>query len=115
MIDLSAGRQKNIKRRVYKTMNHFIGDMDLMFDNARTFNEDESQLHQDAVMLQDELHRAEQSEMAKSDEELAGGEEGSLAKKIPLDKIEHNGETYRVGKIVCHGVFSKITYLTGHR
>jgi len=84
-------------------MDHFVGDMDLMFDNARTFNEDESQLHQDAVMLQDELHRAEQSEMAKLDEELAGGEDGSLAKKIPLDKIEHNGETYRVGKVLAPG------------
>ena len=76
--------------------------MELMFSNAKEYNEDDSALYQDAVLLEEELHRAADIERAKTDEELTGaGEEGVGHNKnlrIPLDKIEHKGETYRVGK-----------------
>jgi chromatin structure-remodeling complex subunit RSC1/2 len=93
--------QKNVKRRVYKTLEQFVKDMELMFANAKAFNEDDSQLYRDAVMLQKELRSAATIEKAKTDEELAGGDEGAGHNKnmrIPLDKIEHKGDTYRVGR-----------------
>ncbi|KAF8250199.1 hypothetical protein K440DRAFT_542050 [Wilcoxina mikolae CBS 423.85] len=92
--------RKNVKRRVYKTLEQFVKDMELMFGNAKAFNEDDSQLYKDAVMLQKELRSAAAIEKAKTDEELAGGDEGAGHNKnmrIPLDKIEHKGDTYRVG------------------
>jgi chromatin structure-remodeling complex subunit RSC1/2 len=75
--------------------------MDLMFNNAKAFNEDRSQLYKDAVMLQEELHRAAKYERSRTDEEVVGGEDGASSSKnmrIPLEKIEHKGETYCVGK-----------------
>ncbi|KAA8893961.1 hypothetical protein FN846DRAFT_976556 [Sphaerosporella brunnea] len=93
--------RKNIKRRVYKSLDQFVEDMDLMFENAKSFNEDESRLYGDAMLLQEELHKAEEIERSKSDEELVGcGEDGSTYTKntrIPVEKIEYKGETYRVG------------------
>jgi chromatin structure-remodeling complex subunit RSC1/2 len=94
--------QKNVKRRVYKNLDQFVEHLDLMFNNAKTFNEDDSQLHKDATMLQEELHKATTIEKAKSDEEVTGtGEEGiahGKTKRIALDYIEHNGEKYEIGK-----------------
>jgi chromatin structure-remodeling complex subunit RSC1/2 len=72
-----------------------------MFNNAKVFNVDSSQIFKDAVMLQEELHRAAEHERSRKDEDLVGGEDGaSYAKntRIPVEKIEHKGETYRVGK-----------------
>ena len=95
--------QKNIKRRVYKSLDQFVKDMELMFTNAKAFNEDDSQVYKDAVMLQKELRSAATIEKARTDEDLAGGGDGEGAVynknlRIPLDKIDHKGDTYRVGK-----------------
>ncbi|KAI5817477.1 hypothetical protein BZA77DRAFT_245029 [Pyronema omphalodes] len=93
--------RKNVKRRVYKTLDQFVKDMELMFNNAKTFNEDDSQLFIDAEELLKELKSAVKIEKAKTDEELAGaGEDGAPAHRnlrIPLESIEHKGETYLVG------------------
>ena len=92
--------RKNIKRRMYKDLDMFIADMDLMFDNAMLFNEDDSEIYADAVELKAELHKAAEIERAKTDEELVGDEEQGHGKnrRIPLEKIEHKSETYRVGQ-----------------
>ena len=73
-----------------------------MFDNAKAFNEDDSQLNRDAVLLQRELRKAAAVQKAITDEELAGTEDGFAHGKnvrIPLDRIEHKGEIYKVGMI----------------
>ncbi|CAJ0650038.1 4906_t:CDS:2 [Entrophospora sp. SA101] len=44
--------RKRINRGHYKSYDEFFNDMILMFDNARTFNEDESEIYQDANILQ---------------------------------------------------------------
>jgi chromatin structure-remodeling complex subunit RSC1/2 len=44
--------QKKIKRRDYKRMETFVADMNLMFNNAKAYNADESQIFNDAVTLQ---------------------------------------------------------------
>jgi chromatin structure-remodeling complex subunit RSC1/2 len=110
--------RKNIKRRVYKTLEMFVADMDLMFDNAMAFNEDDSEIHADAVELKAELHKAADVERAKTDEELVGDEEQGHGKnrRIPLEKIEHRGETYRVGWFAhprLDGICSNCEQVTG--
>jgi chromatin structure-remodeling complex subunit RSC1/2 len=85
---------------VYGDLDQFVKDMELMFDNAKAFNEDDSQLYKDAVLLQKELRKAALTQKAITDEELAGTEDGFAHGKnvrIPLDKIEHKGEIYKVG------------------
>lgn len=92
--------RKNVKRREYKSFSQFITDMELMFDNAKFFNEDSSQLFQDAVMLQDEMRKAAAIESARKDSDIAAGDDGgggSKQTRLPLDHIDHKGETYRVG------------------
>ena len=91
--------RKNIKRREYKTLESFVADMEVMFDNAMRFNEDDSEIYADAVELKAELHKAAEIENAKTDEELVGDEEQGHGKnrRIPLETIEHKGETYKVG------------------
>ncbi|TGZ80195.1 Bromodomain-containing protein [Ascodesmis nigricans] len=94
--------RKNIKRREYKSVEQFLGDMELMFENAKIFNEEDSDIYKNAVALQEELRKSAEIENARTDEELAGaGEDGEGGSRklfrIPLDKIEHKGETYRVG------------------
>jgi chromatin structure-remodeling complex subunit RSC1/2 len=44
------------------------------------------------------MRKAAEVEKAKKDDELAGGEEQGTGRRLPLDKIEHKGETYRVGE-----------------
>ena len=44
--------QKKQKRRKYQSVEHFMKDIDTMFNNAKIYNEDESQVYKDAVQLQ---------------------------------------------------------------
>ena len=44
--------QKKQKRRKYQSVDHFMKDIDTMFNNAKIYNEDESQVYKDAVQLQ---------------------------------------------------------------
>jgi hypothetical protein len=41
--------QKTILRRQYKSLDQVVHDMNLMFKNAKGFNEDRSELYKDAV------------------------------------------------------------------
>lgn len=40
------------KRKKYQSVDHFMRDVDTMFNNAKTYNQDESQIYKDAVYLQ---------------------------------------------------------------
>ena len=85
--------KKRIKRKKYQSVEHFLKDVDLMFDNAKLYNEDESQIYQIAVELQQEAHKVADEELSKLDTEFVD-EEG----RIPLPNgIMHNGELYKVG------------------
>lgn len=44
--------QKKQKRRKYQSVDHFMKDVDTMFNNAKHYNEDESQIYKDANQLQ---------------------------------------------------------------
>lgn len=44
--------KKKQKRKKYQSVDHFMKDIDTMFNNAKLYNEDESQIHQEAEYLQ---------------------------------------------------------------
>ena len=85
--------KRKYKRKKYNTLEQFMRDVYLMFENAKLYNQDESQIYKDAVELHIEAKRLADEEMAKPDTEYAM-EEG----RIPLpDGILHNGELYKTG------------------
>ncbi|KAM0717422.1 hypothetical protein Q7P37_007274 [Cladosporium fusiforme] len=85
--------KRKVKRKKYKTIEEFMADVNLMFNNAKEYNTDDSEIFKHAVALQIEAGRLYDIEKAKSDNDFAD-EEG----KIPLpDGILHNGELYKVG------------------
>ncbi|MCJ1308669.1 hypothetical protein MMC25_002322 [Agyrium rufum] len=89
-IDLIKRKQK---RKKYHSVDHFMRDMELMYENAKAYNEDYSQIYKDAVILQRETRLLAEQEKARPDTEYLA-EEG----RIPLPNgILHNGELWKVG------------------
>ncbi|KAF2258533.1 hypothetical protein CC78DRAFT_572430 [Lojkania enalia] len=85
--------KRKLKRKKYNSVDHFMQDVELMFENAKTYNEDDSQVYQDAVYLQKEARRIAKEEKEKPDTEYVM-EEG----RIPMPNgILHNGELWKVG------------------
>jgi chromatin structure-remodeling complex subunit RSC1/2 len=85
--------KRKVKRKKYKTLEEFMADVNVMFNNAKQYNTDDSEIFQHAVALQVEAGRLYDIEKAKSDADFAD-DEG----KIPIpDGILHNGELYKVG------------------
>lgn len=48
--------QRKQKRKKYQSVDHFMRDVDTMFNNAKSYNQDESQIYKDAVYLQVRLN-----------------------------------------------------------
>lgn len=91
--------KKNIKRRKYDTVEAFLNDMNLMFANARQFNMEGSQIYNDAMILQQEMMLLADEEMRKPDstyQDLASRNNNKTS-RLPLDSVQHRGDTYRVG------------------
>ncbi|KAF2470470.1 Bromodomain-containing protein [Lindgomyces ingoldianus] len=85
--------KKKLKRKKYSSVDHFMQDVELMFENAKTYNEDDSQVYKDAVFLQKEARITAKQEKEKPDTEYVM-EEG----RIPMPNgILHNGELWKVG------------------
>lgn len=85
--------KRKAKRKKYQSVEHFMKDIDLMFENAKVYNEDDSEIYKDAVDLQAEAHSLAEAEKAKPDSEYLM-DEG----RMPLpDGILHHGELYKVG------------------
>ncbi|SMY29063.1 unnamed protein product [Zymoseptoria tritici ST99CH_1A5] len=85
--------KRKVKRKKYKALEEFMADVNLMFNNAKAYNQDESQIFKDAVALQVEAGRLYDEEKAKPDDSFAD-DEG----KVPMPNgILHNGELYKVG------------------
>ncbi|KAG9527593.1 Bromodomain-containing protein, partial [Aureobasidium melanogenum] len=85
--------KRKLKRKKYQSLEQFMKDVDLMFDNAKSYNQDESQIYKDAVELQAEAHRLADEERNKPDTDYVM-DEG----RIPLPNgILYNGELYKVG------------------
>ncbi|CAN8104801.1 unnamed protein product [Discula destructiva] len=84
--------KRNAKRKKYRNVDGCMADLELMFENAKRYNEDDSDIYADAMELQKEARRLADQEKAKSDEAFRD-EEG----KLPLSEVEHKGEMWRVG------------------
>ncbi|CAD6571707.1 MAG: hypothetical protein ASARMPREDX12_004659 [Alectoria sarmentosa] len=81
------------KRKKYQSVDHFMRDIDVMFNNAKSYNQDESQIYKDAVYLQTETHKLADAEKQKPDTDFQM-EEG----RLPLPGgILHNGQLWKVG------------------
>ncbi|KAF2444395.1 Bromodomain-containing protein [Karstenula rhodostoma CBS 690.94] len=85
--------KRKLKRKKYHSVDHFMQDVELMFENAKQYNEEDSQIYKDAVHLQKESRKVAEQEKAKDDSEFVM-EEG----RIPMPNgILHNGELWKVG------------------
>jgi chromatin structure-remodeling complex subunit RSC1/2 len=86
--------KKKLKRKKYTSIEQFMRDVELMFENAKQYNQDESQIYREAVALQKEARALAEHERARPDTDFVM-EDG----RIPLpDGILHNGELWKVGK-----------------
>lgn len=85
--------KKKVKRKKYNSLEEFVADVNLMFNNAKQYNLDDSPIFKDADALLAETRRLYNEEKARPDSDFAM-EEG----KIPMPNgILHNGELYKVG------------------
>ncbi|KAH7393794.1 hypothetical protein DE146DRAFT_721984 [Phaeosphaeria sp. MPI-PUGE-AT-0046c] len=85
--------KRKLKRKKYNSVDHFMVDVELMFENAKQYNEEESQIYQDAIHLQKEARKIAKAEKEKPDTDFVM-EEG----RIPMPNgILHNGELWKVG------------------
>jgi chromatin structure-remodeling complex subunit RSC1/2 len=85
--------KRKAKRKIYRSVAEVMKDINLMFENAKAYNEDDSQLYADAVELQKEAKVLAEQEMKKPDSDFVD-EDG----KLPLPEILHNGTSWKVGK-----------------
>ncbi len=84
--------KRKAKRKNYNTVDAVMKDIDLMFDNAKEYNEEGSHIYQCAVDLQKEAHALAEQEKSKPDSAYVD-EDG----RIPLPEILHKGEVWKVG------------------
>ncbi|KAK9481317.1 hypothetical protein V1514DRAFT_323523 [Lipomyces japonicus] len=90
--------KKKIKRRVYSSVEAYMEDMNLMFENAKRFNAEESQIYRDTVKLQEVTNNVASEELKRPDSAFQDQESNQArVSRIPLDGIAHNGEVYKVG------------------
>ncbi len=89
--------KRKAKRKKYQNVDQLMSDLELMFENAKEYNEEGSSVYEDAVELQKVTRALAEQEKAKSDEEFRD-DDG----KLPLASIEHRGELWRVGKCALH-------------
>jgi len=84
--------KRKYKRKKYQTVDQAMNDMDLMFDNAKEYNIEESPIYKAAVQLQNHVHELAEQEKARSDNEFVD-ENG----RRPVPEIHHKGEIWHVG------------------
>lgn len=87
--------KKKAKRKKYQNVDHLLADINLMFENAKKYNEDDSVVYKAAAELQQQALDTAEQEKAKPDDEFRD-EDG----KLPLDEIQHNGEVWKVGTLI---------------
>lgn len=84
--------KKKAKRKKYQSVDHLLQDIELMFDNAKLYNEDDSQVYMAALELQKQARVLAEQEKLRPDDDFRD-EDG----KLPLADIQYNGQTWKVG------------------
>ena len=91
-IAVDAIKRKS-KRKKYGTVDQFIKDLDLMFNNAKAYNQPDSQIYRDAVDLQTEARKMAEREKRRPDSDFLT-DDG----RLPLPNgILYKEEVWRVG------------------
>jgi chromatin structure-remodeling complex subunit RSC1/2 len=85
--------KRKAKRKKYQSVDQVMKDLELLFENAKAYNLEDSQIYRDAVDLQREARALAEQEKQKPDSDYVD-EDG----RLPLPEIQHNGETWKVGK-----------------
>ncbi|KAJ9659774.1 hypothetical protein H2201_007210 [Coniosporium apollinis] len=85
--------KRKLKRKKYQSVDQFMKDVELMFENAKQYNQDESQIYKDAVFLQKEARLVAEQVKKKPDTDFVM-EDG----RLPMPNgILHNAELWKVG------------------
>lgn len=84
--------KRKAKRKKYLSVDGALRDVELLFENAKSYNMEDSQVYIDAVFLQKEARILAEQEKKKPDSAFTD-EDG----RLPLAEILHNGELYKVG------------------
>jgi chromatin structure-remodeling complex subunit RSC1/2 len=84
--------KRKAKRKKYSSVDAVMKDVELMFENAKAYNQDGSEIWECAVHLQQEARKLAEQEKAKPDSAYVD-DDG----RLPLAEILHNGEVWKVG------------------
>lgn len=85
-----------IRQRNYATVDQFVDDINLMFNNAKTYNSEGSQIYNDTLLLELKVQELIKEEARKPDSAYLSTDSGHNL-KIPLDQVEVNGTIYKIG------------------
>lgn len=86
--------KRKAKRKKYCDVDELQKDLELMFENARIYNEDDSAVHEAATELRMQSRILLEQEKAKPDENFRD-EDGKLA----LSEVQYDGQTWKVGEL----------------
>lgn len=84
--------KRKAKRKKYLSVDQALKDLELMFENAKSYNLENSQVYKDAVDLQREARVLAEQEKKKPDSDFVD-EDG----RLPLTEILYEGELWKVG------------------
>ncbi|KAH6721376.1 hypothetical protein BKA61DRAFT_467254 [Leptodontidium sp. MPI-SDFR-AT-0119] len=84
--------KKKAKRKKYHSVDQALKDLELMFENAKLYNLEDSQVYQDAVDLQKEARILAEQEKKKPDSDFVD-DDG----RLPVPEILYNNEIWKVG------------------
>ncbi|CZS92661.1 related to member of RSC complex [Rhynchosporium graminicola] len=84
--------KKKAKRKKYHSVEQALKDLELMFENAKLYNLESSQVYKDAVNLQKEARILAEQEKKKPDSDFVD-DDG----RLPVPEILYNNEIWKVG------------------
>ncbi|RDW67978.1 hypothetical protein BP6252_09374 [Coleophoma cylindrospora] len=84
--------KRKAKRKLYRSVDEALADVELMFDNAMQYNEESSAIWTYASTLREEAKASAEFEKKKPDSDFVDD-----LGKIPLSQILHNGEVWKIG------------------
>ncbi|KAK0101512.1 hypothetical protein ONS95_006679 [Cadophora gregata] len=84
--------KKKAKRKKYHSVDQALKDLELMFENAKIYNVEDSQVYKDAVDLQKEARILAEQEKQKPDSDFVD-DDG----RLPVPEILYNNELWKVG------------------
>lgn len=84
--------KRKSKRKKYQNVDQAMQDIDLMFENAKLYNIESSQLYKDATQLQSYARELVEQGRTRPDNDFED-ENG----RRPVSEIHHRGEIWRIG------------------